>query len=146
MRYLQNGVYNPNEIRGQHGKKRKDGGDDYYDPPNMNTGKSDNSDGDSGSDNTNSRNDQKPLRPPRDEESPKGLDESVAELKSWRKHYLRAMDGKREQREFVVKSIPVNMSDVIKGLLEECEGFDDVKKVFDSAAIAIDTHWGGEIE
>jgi len=139
MRYIQNAVYSPNEIRKQRGDDPRDGGDIYFEPPNMSGGNNEGESSDDGS----SRNNEKPERPPRDEEAPTSEREVLAELKAWRKHVLRSLDGKRKAKEFVVSSIPSGMALGIQDLLGGCKDFDDVKKVFSSAASAVEESYGG---
>lgn len=143
MRELQWGTSTPNEMRVARGKDPLPGGDVRFFPINMAmvdedgnvqvvTGDSRNSqedtDGDSDGNNPNADD----VRAPRDDENPDSTN-VLKEIRQWRKCHLRAMDGKREMKDFECKYIPPQIEKMVKRQLKGCgEDFAMVKNIFDS--------------
>lgn len=143
MRELQWGKATPNELRIAAGKDPLPGGDVRFFPINMAivdedgniqvlTGKnsSDVEDGESPEGDGSPNSDD--VRAPRDDENPDSTN-ALKEAKQWRKCHLRAMDGKREKKEFICNYISPNLERMIKRQLELCgDNFDLAKTIFDS--------------
>ena len=146
MRYMQWGVFSPNEIRIERGFDPREGGDIYYVPLNMaqieddgtlrkpsemgdgdkpgDEGGNDDEDDDTGGDDT---------RPPRDDENPDST-KMVGELRTWRKYHLRMLDGKKPHREVACKYINPGLVNYIRDSLKKSQSnFDEVKAIFDIA-------------
>jgi hypothetical protein len=146
MRYLQFGVFSPDEIREQHGiLPRKDGnGGDYYIPGTTTGDVTSPKSGQQGKqeiegeENPDTATDPMPVeRPPRDEASISNSSLSIRELKNWRKIVLEHMDGKRTNKSFSPEHISVELARSINELIEQSDGdFEVIKKVF-SAAIML---------
>lgn len=147
MRYMQWGVFSPNEIRVERGYDPREGGNIYYVPLNMaqiesdgtyrepagrNDGENVNDDdtgddGSSGGDGSSSDD----TRPPRDDENPDST-KLIKELKNWRKYHLRAMDGKKPYRTFRCEYLSDELSKHIQECLDMAgNDFDKVKTIFD---------------
>ena len=147
MRYMQYGVYSPNDIREQMGEEPRPGGDIYYRPANtIVDGEGDpgaNDDGNGPDDTGTGPSSSDPERVPTDETHPEHAvlknRDIVRELKAWRKHVLRAMDGKIRPRPFVRKNIPEHLYDVISEQLEKLpeDDFEGVKALFSAAEEAV---------
>ena len=146
MRYMQWGVFSPNEIRVERGFDPREGGDIYYVPLNMaqieedgtfrkpaDMDDDDGGGGDSGNDDDDDDTGGDDTRPPRDDENPDST-KDLDELRTWRKYHLRMLDGKKPRREFTCDHINQGLSDFIKKSLDKAQDdFSEVKAIFDIA-------------
>jgi hypothetical protein len=149
MRYLQFGVFSPNEIRAQHGVAPRKDGDEYYIPGTTTGDVTRPKSGQQGKqeiegeENPDTSTNPLPVeRPPRDEASISNSADNdkraliIKEIKNWRKITLEGMDGKRPHKKFIPESIPSHVALNINELLESSYGdFDDVKKIFNAAIL-----------
>lgn len=143
MRELQWGLSTPNEQRIKEGKDPLPGGDVRFFPINMAwvdeegqitmmTGNSQYAPEDDGSDEGESDPNSDDVRPPRDDENPDSTN-VLKEVRQWRKCHLRAMDGKREEKDFQCNYISPQIVKMIKSQLSACKNdFEITKKIFDS--------------
>lgn len=147
-RDIQSGIVNPNEVRATRGMKPRKHGDEYRNMPGSTVDGAPSGDmpmpADQGGPGIGSGQPGRPrkhdpARPPRDEEdTSKLLADSLNELRSWRKYYLRMMDGKVDEKDFEFRFIDSDLVDEAKSMLDLCVGdFDLTKNVFDATALAI---------
>jgi hypothetical protein len=151
MRYMQWGVYSPNEIREQRGEDKREDGDFYYVPLNMarsdreeemqqdqqtrpNSDNNENSDDPMPNDTSG-----EPVRVPRDDETGSPGEASkaaIAELKKWRKKYLEFLDKKRTDGDFSCLVVEKEVEATVKSLLAEAgNDFNLVKNIFEGAVL-----------
>lgn len=131
-RYLANGVMSPNEVRLRMGYDKRESGDVYYEPQNMDRVGSDGEVREepvnTGDPNTDQ---QRPERSPRDEED---ISKALSELAAWRKFAIRVSKGERSSREFTAVYLPSEYALTIKSMIEESAGDSQtIRAIFDAA-------------
>jgi len=136
MRYMQHGVYSPNEVRRKLGEppREDDGGNVYYYPSNVGISGAE-SDGNMAGEPDTSPDD--PARTPTDDEYPDSAN-VLKELRLWRKHVLRAMDGKRSYRKFQRRLLPVELYQTLDSIIDQSNAVQDadfefIKNLFAAA-------------
>lgn len=151
MRYIQTGVYSPNDVRDQLGMEPREGGDVYAQPgrPGTTQPKEDEEENEPGSppegreeESDSPENIGEPTLD--DQDPPRGdqksidsfilrdtnKDELLMALREWKRYAVSRIKRSMKLRPYVHTSIPIELGDLIQTYLDEVKSIEEVRSIF----------------